>query len=196
METKLTGMDWFAVHVLVPFLAVGFFVNTVVDRKQTDVIDNMASITLDTLYVKIVNVPAPEPDHNGRFSVSTDLSSKITHYAEKHGIDVSLAHGLVAVESSFNPYAVSPVGAKGLTQLMEPTAGEYLDVVTDSVLFDVDTNLDVGFNYLAYLLDRFDGDVYNALAAYNAGPTRISHMLESGRKPHRTYANKVLRAGE
>lgn len=114
----------------------------------------------------------------------------IEETAEKHRVDGLLLAALVEAESSFLPDAVSPVGAIGLTQVMPATArwlGERGD------LTDPDSNLDVGARYLSRLLERFDGDLELALAAYNAGPTNV--LRYGGVPPFRetrNYVRKVL----
>ena len=110
--------------------------------------------------------------------------------ARKHSVDGLLLAALVEAESSFLPNAVSPVGAVGLTQVMPATA-QWLGTQGD--LKDPGANLDVGARYLSRLLDRFDGDMELALAAYNAGPTNV--LRYDGVPPFRetrNYVNKVL----
>lgn len=114
----------------------------------------------------------------------------IEETAAKHRVDGLLLAALVEAESSFLPNAVSPVGAVGLTQVMPATArwlGERGD------LTDPDSNLDVGALYLSRLLNRFDGNLELALAAYNAGPTNV--LRYGGVPPFRetrNYVRKVL----
>lgn len=114
----------------------------------------------------------------------------IEETASKHRVDGLLLAALVQAESSFLPNAVSPVGAVGLTQVMPATA-RWLGEGGD--LTDPDSNLDVGARYLSRLLDRFDGNLELALAAYNAGPTNV--VRYGGVPPFRetrNYVRKVL----
>lgn len=89
--------------------------------------------------------------------------------AASANISPSLLAALVWQESRWNPQAVSPKGALGLAQLMPGTA-RWLGVNPA----DPQANLTGGARYLRMLLDQFDGDVEKALAAYNAGPGRVS----------------------
>lgn len=89
--------------------------------------------------------------------------------ARVHGLDSALLHAVIAVESRYNPNAVSRAGASGLMQLMPATARHY--GVTD--LFDPEQNMHGGARYLSYLLEKFDSDTSLALAAYNAGETAV-----------------------
>ena len=95
--------------------------------------------------------------------------------AARDGLDPKLLHALVLVESAYRPAAVSPAGAVGLTQLMPATAREL--GVADPL--DPAANLQGGADYLARQLIRF-GDLRLALAAYNAGPSRVAAL---GRVP-------------
>ena len=76
---------------------------------------------------------------------------------------------VVAVESSFEPGAVSPRGAQGLMQLIPPTAAEMF--VQDP--FDARDNVYGGARYLRILANRFAGDLRRTIAAYNAGPINV-----------------------
>ena len=94
--------------------------------------------------------------------------AKILELAARFDLSPSLLEALVWQESRWQENAVSPVGAQGLAQLMPGTA-RYLGV--DSR--DPFQNLEGGARYLREQLDRFDGDLEKALAAYNAGPGRV-----------------------
>jgi soluble lytic murein transglycosylase-like protein len=75
---------------------------------------------------------------------------------------------VIAVESDFEPQAVSPKGAHGLMQLMPATAARFGDYGPDA-LFDTAVNIDLGVRYLLWLSRRFDNQLDLVLAAYNAG---------------------------
>ncbi len=95
-------------------------------------------------------------------------AAKVHELAERFDLSPALIEALVWQESRWRERAVSPAGARGLAQLMPGTARE-LGVNPD----DPFANLEGGARYLRQQLDRFDGDVEKALAAYNAGPGRV-----------------------
>jgi soluble lytic murein transglycosylase-like protein len=106
-----------------------------------------------------------------------------------YDIDVDLLLAVIMAESRFNPSARSRKGAKGLMQLMPETA-EALDV--DNI-FSPEENIKAGARHLRWLLDRFDGDLKLALAAYNAGLKSV--LRHDGVPPFRetrAYVSKVL----
>jgi len=94
--------------------------------------------------------------------------SRVAALAARYDLSPALLEALVWQESRWHEGAVSPVGARGLAQLMPGTARQ-LGVNPD----DPAANLEGGARYLREQLDRFGGDVEKALAAYNAGPRRV-----------------------
>jgi len=117
------------------------------------------------------------------------VRSMIITAASRLKVDPALVEAIVAVESSFDPRAISPKGAIGLMQLMPQTASRY-DVFDP---FDPQENLTGGTRYLRDLLSRFDGDLPQVLAAYNAGEAAVYKY--QGVPPYREtreYIQKVL----
>jgi hypothetical protein len=113
----------------------------------------------------------------------------INSCALEYGVDKSLVKAVIRAESGYDPNAVSSKGASGLMQLMPKTA-EGLKV---SNIFDPKQNIRGGVRYLKFLLDTFKGDVSLALAAYNAGLSRVAQY--GGVPPFmetRNYVDKVL----
>ncbi|NUU77893.1 lytic transglycosylase domain-containing protein [Paenibacillus xylanilyticus] len=105
-------------------------------------------------------------------SVPTDFESLIASASAKYGVPESLIKAVIDTESGFNPNVVSSAGAKGLMQLMDGTAAG----LGISNAFDPAQNIDAGTKYLSLQLQRFGGEVKMALAAYNAGPGRVSRL--------------------
>lgn len=104
------------------------------------------------------------------------LQERAGFHANQQGLDPELVYAVIKAESSWDWRAESPLGAKGLMQVM-PIALEDVkqrEGIGDGDLFGVDYNLQVGTLYLAYLVDRFDGDLELAVAAYHMGPTALA----------------------
>ena len=101
-------------------------------------------------------------------AVPAAYAAKIAELSQRFDLSPALLEALVWQESRWRANARSPVGARGLAQLMPGTARD-LGVDPD----DPFANLEGGARYLRQQLDRFDGDLEKALAAYNAGPGRV-----------------------
>ena len=145
--------------------------------------------------VRYTNIPhpnIPHPSFSSRGKPSeppSGLRDMIRSTASRHGISPQLVEAIVAVESSFNPLAVSRKGAMGLMQLMPETANAY--AVRNP--FDPLENIQGGIRLLRDLLHQFQGDLPLVLAAYNAGGKAVVEY--NGIPPYREtqeYVKKVL----
>ena len=119
----------------------------------------------------------------------TDYTQIISSKSIKYDLEPSLINAVIQVESGGNSFAVSKKGAAGLMQLMPSTAND-MDVKNP---LNPEENIDGGTKYLRYLLDRYNGDLSLALAAYNAGPERVEQF--GGIPPFQEtqqYVKKVL----
>ena len=110
--------------------------------------------------------------------------------AKAHGVAPELVASVIAVESNFNPNAVSWKSASGLMQLIPETAARF--GVTN--VFDPAQNIDAGTRYLKELLLRFNGDLALTLAAYNAGPERVKQYRAA--PPYPETQNYIRRVTE
>jgi soluble lytic murein transglycosylase-like protein len=130
---------------------------------------------------------AAEPAQAARI-VPQAYAAKVAELSARFDLSPALIEALVWQESRWRAGAVSPKGARGLAQLMPGTARE-MGVDAD----DPFANLEGGARYLREQLDRFDGDIEKALAAYNAGPGRV---IRSGGIPAiretQTYVAAVM----
>lgn len=97
-----------------------------------------------------------------------DLASVIERVAQRHALPPSLIEAIVAVESGFDPRAVSPKGARGAMQLM-PATGRRYGLTAPQQFESAEHNIDAGARHLKDLLASHGGSVPLALAAYNAG---------------------------
>ncbi len=120
---------------------------------------------------------------------------EIRTFARETGLPGYLIAGIIRQESAFDPRATSPVGARGLMQLMPGTAREVSRKVgvpyQPDRLYDPETSVRLGATYFKQLLDRFDGNVELALAGYNGGPNRIQRLWKESGRPDVELADFV-----
>ena len=120
----------------------------------------------------------------------SDFDTVIAEAAESNGVSPFLLKALIHVESDFNPKAVSKKGALGLTQIMPFN----LDLLEVQDPFDPRDNVMGGARYLRAMMDRFNGQLGLALAAYNAGPTAVERYNDiPPYQETRNYVQKVLK---
>jgi len=126
------------------------------------------------------------------------LAHTIAREAARHEIPLELVLAVMHVESRYRAFAVSPVGALGLMQVMPATGREVAEELGipwsgPRTLFDPHVNVRLGVAYLKGLLQRY-GRTEVALAAYNWGPGRIDRRLRAGRPLPVRYVRSVLAA--
>ncbi|MBT3311008.1 MAG: lytic transglycosylase domain-containing protein [Desulfobacterales bacterium] len=126
---------------------------------------------------------------NDEFSKRYD--NLISSASKRYGVSFSLIKAMIKVESNFNPNAVSRAGAIGLMQIM-PANLKHLDI---SDPYNAWENVMGGANYFRQLLDRFNGKVPFALAAYNAGPSMVEKYKNIPPFPEtKRYVKKVMKS--
>ncbi len=135
----------------------------------------------------------------------------VEKHAAHYGLDSAFIWALMTVESTYNPWAVSRAGARGLMQVMPHTGGLVADRMGwrnfgPALLFEPPVAIEMAAWYFHQLIEKFQGQLPLAIAGYNAGPHRVAMWL--GRKGHlpmdefieeipyteaREYTKKVLR---
>jgi len=130
----------------------------------------LAEASLAEVPASVALVPetaVADPATHGR-NIPARYAPLVAQLSARYDLSPALIEAVVWQESRWHENAVSPAGARGLAQLMPGTARD-LGVNPD----DPVANLEGGARYLREQLDRFDGDLERALAAYNAGPGRV-----------------------
>ena len=171
-----SGRAHFATHQLDGRYQLFFRGGSTLDPPRPDTSGREARAALERtpLYRRVVDHP------NAR-----RYAPLIERNASAQGVDAALMKAMIAVESGYDPAAVSDKGAVGLMQVLPDTAARY-GLAADArrsiadKLTDPPTNLRIGARYLRDLLKMFDGDRTLALAAYNAGEEAV-----------RQYGNRV-----
>lgn len=158
-------------------------------NTTTDTENETTTSTSDT---SIINKGYTDGEvyNSGNLECSDELNEYFKEAAETYNIDVKLLKSVAYAESNFNPDCTSSAGAMGIMQLMPKTAKGM--GVEDA--YDAEQNIMGGARYLSIQLERFDGDISLALAAYNAGPGNVQKY--GGIPPFeetQNYVEKVLK---
>ena len=173
---------WMAATMVLAVMPAQADVYQYIDAKGTISLTNVPN---DPRYRRVMS---ELPRARSVISVG-ELESVIARHSRTHRLHPALIRAVIKTESDFDPLAVSRAGAIGLMQLMPQTAVR-LDV-RDS--YNPDDNIGGGTKYLRQLLDRFNGNLPLALAAYNAGEHAVERY--QGLPPiaeTRQYVKKVL----
>ncbi len=146
-----------------------------------------------TYITGLISMHLPETREGGK------IARHIVNVAEEMVVDPFYITAIISSESRFIKNARSRVGAVGLMQLMKPTAREVYKQIsgkdTDPDRTDPLVNIKMGTTYIRQMERHYNGNRFNALAAYNWGPGNLDKALKSGKrlpKGVRKYANGIL----
>lgn len=125
----------------------------------------------------------------------------VEKYSKLYNIDKYLVYSVIKQESLFNSNEISHASAYGLMQVLVPTAKMFDKSMTEKKLLNPEENIKIGVQYLSYLMKKFDNNLNEVIAAYNAGPGNVNKWLirygeiEIEKIPFsetKTYVKKVL----
>ena len=142
-------------------------------RDENGVV-SFSNVPVDPRYRFKMRETAPRAQEKLYETDRKRYDSLIEEAARENGLDPHLVRAVVEVESNYDPGAVSPKGATGLMQLMPETARRF----GLSDLYHPEKNLKTGSRYLRELMDRYQGDMQLALAAYNAGEGAVDRYQQ------------------
>jgi soluble lytic murein transglycosylase-like protein len=171
-------------------------------HERRDLVGPNTRLYLGADTASFVDVPTAEIDHFEKDltppsapagtapTPQISLQKTVEISSDRYRLDPDLVNSVIRAESGFNPQAVSRKGAQGLMQLMPKTASSL--GVADPL--NPQANVDGGTRYLRELLERYNFDLIKALAAYNAGPERVTQF--GGVPPYpetRAYVAGIIR---
>lgn len=121
------------------------------------------------------------------FVLPVKYKEQVLTYSQKYNVDPYLVLAVINAESKFDKDATSNKDAKGLMQVTDATAQEVNEItnstefLTDENIYDEDINIEIGCQYLASLIDRYNGNYYLAICAYNAGIGNVNKWIDENK---------------
>jgi len=166
-------------------LCAGFWWATTASAKTDPSIDSQALEVRWQMYAESALQTRPALDF--------PYAHCFSRAASAHNLPETLLLAVARGESDFKPLARSKANAYGLMQILWPVTAKHLGLKQLSEVLDPCTNVDAGARYLKELQQRYDGNLYRTLAAYNYGPARIP--VSGGRLPDGAvwYSAYILR---
>ncbi|WML51647.1 lytic transglycosylase domain-containing protein [Neobacillus sp. PS3-12] len=161
--------------------------NEILTDDETSALSEPLTSTSST---EVNSIPLTSMPPLSLLKASNNIDQIINQAAQQYSVPAKLIKAVIQQESSFNTNAVSKTGAAGLMQLMPGTA-KSLGV---SDVFDPEQNILAGSKYIKQLLDKYDGKIDLALAAYNAGPANVDKY--GGIPPFDETANYVRKVSD
>lgn len=154
------------------------------------------------LFVGFVAVLFFNSSWMGKWLYPIHYQEPIRNFAIMYEVDPLLVAAIIRVESNYKPSRESKKGALGMMQVMPDTADWVMEkaklprISMERVNHEPEPNIQIGTWYLKTLLDRFDGNIFAAVAAYNAGPTVVARWIDNGVWDGRLETAKKIPYGE